>query len=57
MPDWLFFGDFDLVSEQIEMAGARTKCFEGVTQEHITTELPSVCTSHIPDTRVRMIYA
>jgi hypothetical protein len=22
MPDWLYFGDFDLVSKQIEMAGA-----------------------------------
>jgi hypothetical protein len=27
MPDWLYFGDFDLVSKQIEMAGARSKCF------------------------------
>jgi hypothetical protein len=25
-------------------------------QEHITTELPSVSTSHIPNIRVRMIY-
>jgi hypothetical protein len=22
MPDWLYFGDFDFVSKQIEMAGA-----------------------------------
>jgi hypothetical protein len=27
MPDWLYFGDFDLVFKQIEMAGARSKCF------------------------------
>jgi hypothetical protein len=27
MPDWLNFGNFDLVSKQIEMAGARKKCF------------------------------
>jgi hypothetical protein len=27
MPDWLYFGNFDLVSKQIEMAGARSKCF------------------------------
>jgi hypothetical protein len=27
MPDWLYFGDFDLVSKHIEMAGARSKCF------------------------------
>jgi hypothetical protein len=27
MPDWLYFGDFDLVSKQIEMAGVRSKCF------------------------------
>jgi hypothetical protein len=26
IPDWLYFGDFDLVSKQIEMAGARSKC-------------------------------
>jgi hypothetical protein len=27
MPDWLNFGNFDLVSKQIEMGGARLKCF------------------------------
>jgi hypothetical protein len=27
MPDWLYFGNFDLVLKQIEMAGARSKCF------------------------------
>jgi hypothetical protein len=27
MPDWLYFGDFDLVLKQIKMAGARSKCF------------------------------
>jgi hypothetical protein len=27
MPYWINFGDFDLVSKQIEMAGARSKCF------------------------------
>jgi hypothetical protein len=27
MPDWLYFGDFDLVSKQIEMAGVQSKCF------------------------------
>jgi hypothetical protein len=27
MPDWLYFGNFDLVSKQIEMDGTRSKCF------------------------------
>jgi hypothetical protein len=27
MPDWLYFGDFYLISKQIELAGARSKCF------------------------------
>jgi flavin reductase (DIM6/NTAB) family NADH-FMN oxidoreductase RutF len=27
IPDWLYFGDFDLVLKQIEMAGVRSKCF------------------------------
>jgi hypothetical protein len=27
MPDSLYFGDFDLVSKQIEMAITRSKCF------------------------------
>jgi hypothetical protein len=27
MPDWLYFGDFDLVSKQIKMAGVQSKCF------------------------------
>jgi hypothetical protein len=30
MPDWLYFGNFDLVSKQIEMAGAQSKCFGNV---------------------------
>jgi hypothetical protein len=29
MPDWLYFGNFDLVSKKIKMAGARSKYFFG----------------------------
>jgi hypothetical protein len=31
MPDWLYFGNFDLVSKQIKMAGARDRNVLGIS--------------------------